>query len=445
VPARQNSLRATLDWSWRLLPPEAGLLLARLSVFRGGWTLEAAESVGGTADALTMLACLEDASLVHASETDGGAARWGVLVTVRDYARERLEEQGELKEFRRRHAAFFEGLVRRAELTGPQQALWYDFLEADHNNLRAAFDWLLQDEGGVETCLLMGGRMQQFWQVRGYFREGRERIAAALARPEAQAMTAGRAEALHGAANLASRQADMAAAAALHSESLAIRRALGDELGTARSLVGLGIVAMTRGDLEGAQRCHLETLALYRRLGNQPGLGDVLNNLGSIAHQRGHLVEARDFYEESLALRRGRNDWQSVANTLSNLGPLLACLGDHAGAAQSLGECLSLCLELGDKRDGIYGLKGIAELALAQGSRERAVRLLGAEAALRAGLGMPRVSFRAERHQEELAALRRQMEPGAFDLVWGQGRAMTWEQAAEEARTYLNSPLSGPV
>ena len=430
IPARQHSLRATLDWSWRLLPAEAALLLARLSVFRGGWTLEAAEEVCAEGDALTLLGCLEDASLVHSSETEDGAARWGILVTVRDYARERLEELGEVEELCRRHAAFFEGLVKQADLTGSRQRLWYDLFEADHDNLRAAMDWLIQDAESVEACLMMAGRMQQFWQVRGYFREGRERIAAALARTGAEALTAGRAKALHGAANLASRQGDMAAASALHSESLAVRRALGDETGTARSLVGLGTVAMTQGDLEDAQCFHQEALELYKRLEDSSGLGDVLNNLGNIAERRGRQAEARAFYEQSLTVRRGANDWQSVANTLSNLGPLLGYLGDQTGAVLALRECLSLCLELGDRRDGIYALKGMAELALERGDWENAARLLGAEAALRESLGTPRVAFRAEQHQEDLDALRRQMGDSAFNEAWKQGKAMPWEEAA---------------
>ena len=433
LPTRQQSLRATLDWSWRLLPPEAGRLLARLSVFRGGWSLEAAEAVCDVADALGLLACLADSSLIHASETKSGTTRWSVLVTVRDYARERLEEQGEAVGLGRRHAAYFQGQVRQAALTGPDQALWYDLLEADHDNIRAALDRLLQDAEGIEDCLEMAGRMHQFWQVRGYFREGRERIAAALARPGAEAVTAGRAKALHGAANIASRQGDLAAASALHSESLAVRRALGDELGTARSLVGLGTVALTQGDLEGAQRFHQEALDLYRRLEDQSGLGDVLNNLGNISEQRGTLVEARAFYDQSLAVRRGANDWQSVANTLSNLGPLLGYLGDQTGAARTLRECLLLCLELGDKRDGIYALKGVVRIALTQGNDASAARLLGAETALRAALGTPRVAFRAERHQKEIEALRQRMGHSAFDEAWNEGSAMTWEQAAENA------------
>ena len=433
VPVRQHSLRATLDWSWRLLPPEAGLLLARLSVFRGGWGLEAAEEVCAEADALTLLACLEDASLIHATETKCGAARWGVLAIVRDYARERLEEQEKVGKFRRRHAAYFQEFVRRAELTGSQQALWYDLLEADHDNMRAAIDWLLQDVGDVESCLEMAGRMQQFWQVRGYFREGRERIAAALARPGAEATTAGRAKALHGAANLAGRQGDLAAASALHGESLAVRRALGDQTGAARSLVGLGTVALTQGDLERAGQYHREAHDLYKGLNDPSGLGDVLNNLGIIAEQNGSLAEARAFYEQSLTVRRARSDWQSVANTLSNLGPLLGYIGDPAGGARALRECLSLCLELGDKRDGVYGLKGMAEIARLGGNTGEAVRLLGAEAALRQVLGMPSVTYRAGHHQERLADLRRQMTPPAFDEVWEQGSAMTWEQAAAYA------------
>jgi len=436
VPTRQHSLGATLDWSWRLLSPEAGRLLARLSVFRGGWSLESAEAVCDESDALNLLACLEDASLVCASETGQGAARWGILTTVRDYARERLEGRGEAGEFRSAHTAYFRNLVQRAELTGPDQARWYDLLEADHDNVRAAFDCLPQDAGGAEACMEMAGRMQQFWQVRGYFREGRDRIAASLARPGAGAATAGRARALHGAANLASRQADLAAASALHRESLAIRRALGDELGTARSLLGLGTVALTQGDLEGAQGYHQETLEVYRRLGDQSGLGDVLNNLGNIAAQRGCATEAMGFYQESLVVRRGKNDCQSVANTLSNLGPLLAHLGDHAGAASALRECLSLCLELGDKRDGIYALKGMAELALATEQDKRGARLLGAETALRESLGMPRAAFQEAQHQEGVAALRQRMGPAAFREAWAEGQTMTWEQAAGIALAY---------
>ena len=435
APARHHSLRAALDWSWRLLKPAEQHLFQQVSVFRGGWTLSAAEAVCREPDALTLLSGLLEASLVRVTEEKNGEARYSLLETVRQYARERLEECGEWEETRGSHAAHFHGLVSQAELTGPNQAHWYTAIEADYDNIGAALDRLAQAPDSAQAGLEMAGGMQQFWQVRGLLAEGRARIETALVHPDAQGQTAARAAALHGAANLASRQADLPAAAALHQECLTIHRACGNELGTAKALMGLGIVAITAGDLDDAQCFYEETLMLYRRLDAPSGLGDVLNDLGNLAVHRGRPADARPFYEEALQVRRRRGDGQSVANTLSNLGPLLIILGDFDGAATAISECLRVCLELGNKRDAVFGIKAAAELASAQGNAERAACLLSAEAAQRESLGMPRMHFRECLYQEHLDTLRQLLSPACFSRAWTKGQRFTWDEAVAYALT----------
>ena len=435
APARHHSLRAALEWSRRLLKPAEQRLFQRVSVFRSGWTLAAAEAVCWEPNSLALLSALLEASLVRVLEDKNGEARYSLLETVRQYARERLEECGEWDEVRGSHAAYFGGLVSRAELTGPNQACWYAAIEAEYDNVGATLDWLAQAPGGAKAGLELAGGMQQFWQVRGLLAEGRARIGTALAHPDAQQQTATRAFALHGAANIASRQADLPAAAVLHGECLIIHRANGDELGTAKALMGLGIVAITAGDLDEAQRFYEETLTLYRRLNASSGLGDVLNDLGNLAVHRGRPADARPFYEEALSVRRRRGDGQSVANTLSNLGPLLVTLGDFGGAASAISECLRVCLELGNKRDAVFGIKAAAELASAQGNVERAACLLSAEAALRESLGMPRMHFRECLYQEHLDALRQLLSPACFSRAWAEGEALTWDETIAYALT----------
>ena len=244
---RQQTLRALIDWSYDLLNDQEKALLCRLSVFAGGWTLEAAEAVGAGEEVeewevLDLLTSLTDKSLVVA-EQEQGQTRYRLLETVRQYAGDRLGESGERESARERHQACFVALAEEAEpqLTGPEGAKWLDRLEREHDNLRAALEW-----DNREVALRIAGALFRFWYVRGYYSEGCKWLADMLASSVAQAHTPARAEALYAAGVLAYCQGDYAAALSLSEECLTLFRELGDKQGSANSLNNLGIVAKSK-------------------------------------------------------------------------------------------------------------------------------------------------------------------------------------------------------
>ena len=291
---RQQTLRSLIDWSYDLLQEPEKRLLQRLSVFAGGWTLEAAEQVCAgdgveDRDALDLLTSLADKSLVVVEQSDGHS-RYRLLETVRQYARERLVESGGGEAVRVRHRDYFLTLAEQAEpkLVGAQQAEWLRRLDEEHENLRAALEWSLaevQSGAGLRLC----GALYRFWWARGYLSEGRKWCARVLAMEGAAGRTLERPKALHGAGALAYHQGDYLAARALGEESLAIRRQLGDWKGIAASLNNLGMVACDQADYPAARALAQESLAISRELGNRVGIANSLNNLGNVAYDQAEL------------------------------------------------------------------------------------------------------------------------------------------------------------
>src|ERR671916_1297994 len=359
LPERQRTMRATLDWSHELLSgPEKGLF-ARLSVFAGGFALEAAETVGedrrsDEGDVLLLLGRLVEQSLVLAEpgKVDGGL-RYRMLEPVRQYALEKLEEGDERDETRRRHARYYLALAERArpELKGPDQSSWLDRLEAEMDNLRAALGLSL-DRGDVEVALRMVAELWWFWYKRGHLNEGRRWLEEALGKSVSPtgAPTPARAEALNGAGVMARNQADFEQAQTWLEESLALQRELGDERGAADVLVNLGTVALDRGDYPRSAALFEESLSLRRKLGDRWGIALALNNLGVVARARGDLAEAASLGEEGLGMFRAVGDRAGVAMVLSNLGKVAEEGDAPAEAAEFYGESLALYRELGEKK-----------------------------------------------------------------------------------------------
>ncbi|HZP83849.1 MAG TPA: tetratricopeptide repeat protein, partial [Chthonomonadaceae bacterium] len=415
---RHQTLRALIDWSYDLLSAEEQQLLGRLSVFVSGWSLEAAEAVcagDGLADwqILDGLTSLVDKSLVTYAE-ESGQARYRLLETVRQYARDRLYESGSGAIYRDRHADWFLRLTEQAEtqLQSKEQAQWLERLEREHDNVRAALEWSLSDPNRAETGLRLAGAIWRFWEMRGYLTEGRSHLAAALARTTAQEPTLMRAKALTGAGNLAWRQGDYTAARALHEESLAVQQALGNDRGVAAALSNLGLVAYEQGaytdarhlftqslatltaledrrgmaavlgnlgmvadrhgDYDEARRLYGESLAIKRALGDSHGVAGSLENLGLLADQQGAYEEARALLEEGLALRRELGDRWGVAATLSNLSIVAKRQGDHAAAQSLSAESLTLFREMGDNRGVAVSLLNLGTLAYGQGDLRQA-------------------------------------------------------------------------
>jgi predicted ATPase/class 3 adenylate cyclase len=407
---RQQTLRALIDWSYDLLSEPERVLFRRLSVFAGGWTLEAAEGICAepvdsyqltvdsrktdpsslstvncqlsTGDILDLLSQLVDKSLVLVDEGER-ESRYRLLETIRQYGAEKLRVEGgeaEAVELATRHRDWFLAFAVEADrgLHGPEQAEWLDRLESEHDNLRAALRWSIERQE-VEAGLRLGASLWRFWSIRGHLSEGRERLAELLALEraleagaESAERRAARASALNGAGALAYHQGDYAGAGKLYEESLQIRRELGDRSGVAASLNNLGLMAYEQGDHSAAQALLEESLALRRELGDRTGIAASLSNLGLVADTQREYARARLLHEESLTIRRQLGDQRAVALSLNNLGWVAASLGETATARALHEESLAIRRELGDRPGIAASLNNLGNLALEEGEYEAA-------------------------------------------------------------------------
>jgi len=393
LPARQQTLRAAIGWSYTLLPPPAQVLFARLAVFAGGGTRDAIAAICGAdldspeavAAALTIL---QENSLVRADTLADGTALFRMLATIREYALEQLVLRGEAADLRWQHAFYYRTLaeVAEPELLGPEQARWLTQLEQAHDNFRAVLAWGRSAAGDPELGLRLACALGRFWQVRGYLSEGRARLTEQLSHyPEAP--PALRARALTVLVTLVITQGDYAAAATLGQESLAIWRQIGAAAGTARALANLGSLAIYQGDYAQAGRYLEEGRTLFAQVGDRRAMAVALSNLGIVARHQSAYAQAAAYYREGLALLRALGDLQSLAGVLLNLGTMLLIQGEYAEAATTYAESLALRETLQDKRGTALTLSQLAEVATLQGDLPRASGQLAASCALFAELG----------------------------------------------------------
>ena len=445
LPARQQTLRDTLAWSYDLLDPAEQMLFRWLAVFSGGWTLEAAEAVCNAADGLPFdildgLQSLIDKSLLREAAGIAGEPRYGMLETIREYALDRLQANGEMAALQWRHAAYYLAFAETAapEVLGPQQVAWLDRLEVDHNNLRAALAWSRAEreqwEEGVRLAIALG----DFWGRRGYMSEGRRWLEGALAQMEGRAAEpracALRAEALYGAATLAMLQYDTTTPPPLLEESLALFRALGNTWGVASALRNLGCTAaILEGDHGRGIALLEESLALFHTLGDRWGMAWTLSFLGWAFHAQGNYTRAARLLEESLAHFREAGDLHGIGTALGNLGTLTAKQGDFTQAAVCLRESLGLHRAMGSKVGIGIALEAVAGLEALQAhepeAMARAARLCAAAEALHASLGSEAFAGVRGDRERMVATLRTCLDEEAFAVTWAEGRAMTPEQA----------------
>jgi predicted ATPase/DNA-binding SARP family transcriptional activator/Tfp pilus assembly protein PilF len=381
LPARQQTLRNTIAWSYGLLGSSEKRPFRRLSVFVGGCGLDAAAAIcwqeGDRDDAiLAAVTSLVHHSLLRPDVDAAGEPRFGMLETIREYGQECLVESGEWDAVRRRHAEYYLALAEAAEpkLTGPDQVVWMDRLEQEHDNLRAALEYLVET-GDSEAGLRLGGALHFFWLVRGYLDEGRARMARLLDLPVAPEAAAARAKVLQRSASLAWRQGDYTSARAVLEESLSISRELDDPRGIAESLGALGYCVLCLGEVDAAGAYLSECLAISRQLGDQWGIAGALGNLGHIALDRGDHETARAFYEEGLAIRREMGNRHGIAASLQNLGTLALARGDATDARARYSEALTLNREVGNRPWEAVNLIALGEVACAQGDLEMAQTL----------------------------------------------------------------------
>ncbi len=458
VPERHRTLWAAIDWSYQLLPADLRRFFTRLSAFRGGWTLEAAEAVCQERQALDYLTQLRECSLLTAQEpgagheepgavAGGGEMRFRMLETVRQYSRQRLVSSSEHTPISSQHTAFFLQMAEEAEphLIRDNQAIWLERLEREHDNLRAALDWCQGNETGVTLGVRLVGALWRFWSIRGYLGEGRERLTLALGRAGDDAPQALRAKALNGAGNLAENQGDYAAARAFYQESLSLRRHLNDPSGIAIALNNLGFVARAQGEYARAHRLFEQSLMIWRTLGNTWGIAYLLNNTGLVAYGQGDAASARRLFCESLTLRRELGDKWGIASSLYNLGLAANAKGETASAYPFFEESMALWREVGDRAGIAYCLEGLAQTCEAEGKPRRAVWLLGAARALRDAMGVPLPPSERAVYDATIAALRAALGDAAFTAEWSAGRMLDWEQALAYALAGIPAPRSSPA
>ncbi|MGQ0669700.1 MAG: protein kinase domain-containing protein [Actinomycetota bacterium] len=431
---RQQTLQATMDWSYELLSGRSKALFRRLSVFAGGFALEAVEAVCGglgleDASILDHLARLVDRSLVLLEER-GGQARYRLLETVRQYGRDKLLAAGEVATVRDRHFAWCLALAERAEpeLEGPEQGTWLDALEANHGNFRAALEWSTAGGGDREAGLRLAGALGGFWLVRGYLSEGLRWLEAALAHG-AGAAPDQRAKVLMAAANLTQDLGDYGAARFFGQQGLAVYREVSDRRGMARALNALGNTADMAGDHAAARSLYEEALAIWSELGDKHGLARALNNLGNAAWGLKEFATARSLYEEALALYRDVGDVRGASIALSNLGDLAWERGDHAAARSLYEESLVIRRELGNKRGIAWCLKGLAAVAVNLGRAAEAARLFGAAEAVLESIRALQSPVEQEFFEPAVAALRAALSQDALASAWQEGRDLTADEA----------------
>ena len=438
LPERQRTMRATLDWSYDLLEAPHKELFARLSVFAGGFTLEAAEEVAAFGEieafeVLELLGGLVEQSLVTArAEADG--VRYGMLEPVRQYALERLRAVGEEEEARRRHAAFFLSLAERGgpEIKGHDQAIWLGRLETELGNLRGALSWSVE-HGLAEEVGRMAWASWTYWWLSGHISEGRRWMEEALA-SDPNASPATRARLLTISATLGQALADFEAARLKNDESMEIFRELGDD-GLYFAMGTAGLIALGQGQPDLGRSLMEESARERLRMGDKWASGAMFGFSATVALGQGDLAGARSLAERSLSLGREIGSREVVSVAIPTMATIAGSDGDHELAARLFAEGLTLSAEVGEWTNVAYYLERLAEISVAKGDLAFAARLAGAAEALLETIEVIAYPHATDRslYERQLAAARESLGFRAWGEAWEEGRAMTAEEAIEYA------------
>ena len=478
MPQRHQTLRAAMDWSYDLLTPTEQRLFRRLSVFVGGCTLEGAEAVCDAKgdlglDVLNGMESMVDKSLAQRDEQADGEPRFVMLETIREYALEKLEVSGEKALTKRAHAAYCLVLAeeRATEQVGTVSADWLAHYGVEHDNFRAAVEWLTET-GDAEWGLRLGGALFRYWEMREYLAEGRARLDKLLKIAGAQAPTKARSRALFAAGVLGVEQGDYAAADALIRESLEISRQLGNAQGAAVCLNALAVSARDRGDILSARSLFEESLTVWREVGDPKAVASAVSNLANIVKLQGDNTRARSLYAECLSIFSGLGDRAGVAWSMNYQGDVARDQGDPAAARALYEESLEIFRELGDRwgiagtladlgnlasDQGNYSMaqdlyrqsirlfqelehkRGIARLlecfacsAAVQLEAQRSLRLAGAAAALRQNIGAPLTPAEHAKLEASLHTARQALGGTMGGTAWSEGWALPVEKAIEE-------------
>ena len=480
APPRQQTLAATLDWSYALLSPPEQKVLQRLSVFAGGATLEAAEIVCsdeavGSVQVMDTLSHLVDKSLVTADRPQRGEARYRLLETIRQYALEKSTEANQLDASRNRHLHYFIQWAEKAEphLEEAEQLRWLELYEAEHDNLRTALEWCRTDRGRAKAGLRLAAACGRFWRLRGYISEGRTRLTAALSAESVHERDITRARALTFNANQVYLQSDYPAMRPLVEEALSIWRELGQEgkAGAAYTLdllgelateegdyvsapaffqealeiyqainhtrgigqihMQLGWAAMRTGDLEPAQRHLEEFLVLAQSVEDQTHIAFAYSGLGEVAVRQGQYERATFLLEQALAFNREKGDKWGIGTLLGSLGWVALRQRDFKRVRHLLGESLSVRMEISDKGGIAWCLEKLAEEKYDQAEIREATKIFGQAEALRLPLGSVIDPADRPAYERIVSALQSALGQDVFAALWAEGKAMQLEEVVD--------------
>ncbi|RPJ27569.1 MAG: tetratricopeptide repeat protein [Chloroflexi bacterium] len=469
VLPRHQTLRNAVAWSYQLLEPDEQALFAELGVFVGGFTVEAADAVcDGTNPEVPMLeqlASLVDKSMLQHGRRENGQPRFIMLETLREYALEQLEALGQTKTVRRQHWTYYLNLVESIEPQPrePDLPTWMKQLEEEHDNIRAALKWTLeQDE--VEAALRIAGAVWKLWQIHGHVEEGVEWMKIILSRSQGHISEA-RAKALWGAGWLGMVKGNLAQSREYFEEGAAISRKLGNERYLGLSLHGTGAVARGQGDFESSRAAFDESLPLFQVLGNTEDIAWTFEHLGATAMEQGDFEQAilylsqaltlfqelqqnwacaealtflghaalqqRDYvlaqkrYEAALAIYQELEDRPNVATMNSYVGATLFGRGEYERAIGLYKESLLLARDLKDYWGLTWGVERLAEVAEKLGQLERAARLWGAADALRHVSGVSwHPGFHSYYTEGRFASLKAGLGETRWAQLWAEGREM---------------------
>jgi predicted ATPase/class 3 adenylate cyclase len=416
---RQQTLRATIEWSYELLAPEEQQLFARVSVFRGGCTLDSAEDVAG-ADLDTLHSLVDKSLLRHTGE------RFWMLETVREYAVERLDSLGEDEALRHRHAAWFLALAEEAEPSAEFDPVWLARLEAEQDNLRGALDHMeAADEW--DLALRLAGALTDFWDA-GHVAEGRQRLERLLDRGERPSV--GRARALAGAAVLARQSGDAATAKGRAGEARALYRELGDARGAANATVTLGVALADEGDFSRARELFEEGVRLCRDAGDEDNALFASRLLAWMHEELGDQERAWALYEHNLSWARALGNRPLESQTLGAVAGMALDQGRSGDAVALLRDVLRIDRDLGSPFQTSIDLTRFARaLAFAGGEDVEAAKLLSCAEAAREDMGAGGMPYLVRNHEEALAIIRARVNDDVFAEAWAQGAKLSLDEA----------------
>ncbi len=436
LPTHQQTMRGTIEWSYKLLNENEKRLFRRLAVFVGGFTFEAAEFAVNnqtlddreSIDVLDGITSLVEQSLLASKEEVNGTIRFRMLEVVREYAREILSESGETESQKNSHAEYFLKLAEEAEpqMRSEKLAVWLDLLEIELDNIRASLQYFLENE--PEKAANLAGAIRAFWVVRGYLTEGRNWLETTRERIGKNASP----ETLHKLvitlAWLARSQGDYETAQNAYRENLAESRVQGDKPKIALLNRGLGQVAYEQGDLAEARKFFEEGLTISREINDKFIISTLLNSLGDLARIENKIAESRKFYEESLAIFREIGNTQAVSGSYINLGGVAYAEEDYENAYLYFSKALHAAQELGNKINLSYSLDGIAAIFVQRKDWFNAARLAGAAEHLRETIGFEREPAEKEFRNKYLSELRDEMSEEEFNNASKQGSKLKTDE-----------------